>query len=67
MTNPHKMAVMLGMTKWQLLTQVDELLHQLYPEEIEIDLQDLFVEVCPCCNSNMELVDGEFRHVITQK
>ena len=65
MTNPHKMAVMLGFTKWELLTQVDELLHQLYPEEV--DLKDICLyDVCPCCNSNMEFVDREFQHVITQ-
>ena len=56
---------MLGFTKWELLTQVDELLHQLYPEEV--DLEDICLyDVCPCCNSNMEFVDREFQHVITQ-
>lgn len=41
MTNPHKMAVMLGLTKWQLLTQIDELLFKLYPEVIEFTKEEL--------------------------
>ena len=40
-TNPHKMAVMLGLTKWQLLTQIDELLFKLYPEVIEFTKEEL--------------------------
>ena len=40
-TNPHKLAVMLGLTKWQLLTQIDELLYKLYPEVIEFTTEEL--------------------------
>ena len=42
--NPHKMAVMLSFTKWELLTQIDELLLQLYPEEIDLEEISLALE-----------------------
>ena len=39
--NPHKKAVMLGFTKWQLLTQIDELLFELKPS-LDFDLEEVF-------------------------